>query len=63
MEDTLGATLLNKRDCAQQGFLGTFDVLLLNGRSHFFDKGFHRAFDVEVSKPPLLILPSSFNCR
>jgi hypothetical protein len=42
---------------------GTFDVFLLNGRPHSFNKGLHRGFHVEVPEPPFLVLPSSLNCR
>jgi len=63
MEDALGLGLLDDGDCFQQGFLGTFDIFLLNGHPHFFYSGLHCGSGVKVSKPPFLILPGSFNCR
>jgi len=60
MEDALGLGLLDEGDCFQQSFLGTFNIFLLNGPPHFFDNGLHCGSGVKVSKPPFLILPSSF---
>ncbi len=63
MENTLGVGLLDKRDCLDQGLLGTFKIFLINGHTHSFNGGLHHGFDVEVSDPPFFILPGSFYCR
>jgi hypothetical protein len=62
MKDTFGTGLLDERDCFYQGLLGSFTIFPLNSFPYFLDCGFHRAFEVKGSKPPLLILSGSFQC-
>ncbi len=56
MENALGVSLLDERYCLQQGLLGPFDILLLNGCFHFLYRRLHSGFDLEVSEPPFFIL-------
>ena len=63
MVDTPGVGLLDKRDRFGQSLLGTFDIFTLNGRPHSFYVGLDRRLNVEVSNPPLFILPGPFDCR